>query len=913
MGSGLSGISQLPDPVPRAVAAELLGAAFDAAAWAALADGAACVDRAALLHHIDGQSQAASPAGESCALHGADGASPAGDSRALDDADGASPGDGAMTRTETDSRRTQLADRFFSDLGDFFAHRRDIDTLWASLSTGLVVRIEAVGPDDGVGDWSDSLRQAACGTGKPVATVDELYAAAGAAKPAFDMLMRRCAKDAAARGDASPRSLRGDAATVKLAALKGVPRTVEKALHKYGDRPDSLSWVDDIVRGTVICDSEEELVAFHALIVGSPGVDVVKLSNRFARPTAAGIRDINIKFRLDPHAAAGAALRGVIPADAAQHVCEIQLHLRRLSEFSKSRCSHRFYEFFRQFFRGNWAEVSVQAQALHSLFANGVASFHDAVESATTDSTAATIEALAHLSSERFALHDLAASLYGRLAERRAEEHRSKRHASVGLALLRRGFALQGLGAHDDAIAAFREALAPLMSLPAAYVECCAAGLGRSSFAVGDAAGAAAIYQRALAMLKQLGLEAQSGGVLLERATLQSLHGHHVEALADVDAAERLLRDICADECPQVGVCWMARAEALRSRALSARHAGAAVDAALVEAALAEARRAAELLHRLTGDASALTAQAHLCLARLLLLRGARGDADDAAVCAAKAAEISPALIFEADARAALSEALERVGHTGDAQRQRRAAAGLLRGAKNRRGDTLFRVLLADAAALQRQGELAAALEVCSGALAEAHAQQSPPDLVVAHHRLAALHESLGLSSHPKAIDHLEHALVATYALLEGAARHATAGESLDDRFGPRGALLKGPPARVALAAELHQDLAELHPRDKKRAIFHLESAVVFLRAAGNAKWAAHVDAEAGKLRDALEHMPTRERAHSKESKDSTSHAHGAKKKSVTSPRAPHTSSPPPPHAGRHGAKSVARPRVASK
>ena len=79
-------------------------------------------------------------------------------------------------------------------------------------------------------------------------------------------------------------------------------------------------------------------------ILADPDLDVVRVKNRHARayPSAAsaGYRDVGLQLRL-----AGAAAAAV-PADAAGHVCELQLLLLPFARV-KSESGHRRFIAFR--------------------------------------------------------------------------------------------------------------------------------------------------------------------------------------------------------------------------------------------------------------------------------------------------------------------------------------------------------------------------------------------------------------------------------------------------------------------------------------------------------------------------------------------------------------------------------------
>ena len=301
MGAGASTkLADAPDPVPKDVAERTLGVTLDAAEWAARADADGRVSQARLLAESD---------------------------------------------------KVARADEFFRDLGEFFRFRKDIDALWASQDGREALEaVEAVDKVKVDHRYEAVGQQVAPRTRAPVDSVAELYEAAEMARPAFEVVLRRCA----------------GAGVLKVAPLKGQVRALEKARFDYAERPSPLSWLSDVVRGTIVCENASDAVAAYEALRATPGVQIVKLSNRYARPTPAGFRDLNVKFRLDPRAAAGNALGGSLSDDAVDHVCECQVRIAGLDGFAASRDSHRFYEFFRHYFRGDWTQVEQQAATITS-------------------------------------------------------------------------------------------------------------------------------------------------------------------------------------------------------------------------------------------------------------------------------------------------------------------------------------------------------------------------------------------------------------------------------------------------------------------------------------------------------------------------------------------------------------------
>ena len=157
--------------------------------------------------------------------------------------------------------------------------------------------------------------------------IEDLYVAATAASPIFAVIL----KDdivAAIGEDIFP-----DARShIKVAPLKDKVRAAEKAKDDYGKRADGPgdAWLYDIVRGAVMCSTQEQICAIVAALHSHPRVQVVRLKNRFKNPTPSGFRDININLRVE----IGPGGSGVY------HVCELQIHLAAIYDFNNEHHSH---------------------------------------------------------------------------------------------------------------------------------------------------------------------------------------------------------------------------------------------------------------------------------------------------------------------------------------------------------------------------------------------------------------------------------------------------------------------------------------------------------------------------------------------------------------------------------------------
>ena len=184
--------------------------------------------------------------------------------------------------------------------------------------------------------------------GDVVADIDQLYEAAGLAKHSFVAFMA----SALSQVDTV------DFEAHKhhwIAPLKSQTRAAAKAQNDYATRSPgpAEAWLYDIVRGKVVCESIVEILdvmrAIKQTIERAAEIAgcgrLLRVKNRCIHPPLSGCRDIMINIQLP-----------VPRPDAAgtffTHVCEIQIHHRRMKEHDDAENSHKVYEFFRDFFAG---------------------------------------------------------------------------------------------------------------------------------------------------------------------------------------------------------------------------------------------------------------------------------------------------------------------------------------------------------------------------------------------------------------------------------------------------------------------------------------------------------------------------------------------------------------------------------
>lgn len=183
-------------------------------------------------------------------------------------------------------------------------------------------------------------------SGKAVKNLVELYEVAEVILPVFvakiDDLLKQLDED-------------GDSLDTKLELapgekkLKGKERASEKAQDKYLNREAGPpeSWLRDIVRGSIVFDSVEQLINFIELLCGDESIEIVKSKNRFRCPSLSGYRDWILQIEISTD-------------NGVKHVCELQLHHKAIKETSEKLESLEYYEFFREYFKTGSIEERMQ-------------------------------------------------------------------------------------------------------------------------------------------------------------------------------------------------------------------------------------------------------------------------------------------------------------------------------------------------------------------------------------------------------------------------------------------------------------------------------------------------------------------------------------------------------------------------
>ena len=181
-------------------------------------------------------------------------------------------------------------------------------------------------------------------------TLDELYELSAAAADGFAEKLRGVAEAVA-----TATQQLGTTSTV--APLKKRERCREKMHKEYATEKYPASRLKDVLRASVYVES------LHGAVVAADRIReafaVVRLKNRFARPTFCGFRDLLINVAL--------------PVGAGRVIAEIQVHVAALKALAVGAGSHGHYAFFRVYFSGNEAASVAKRMALLEAWAdNGV-------------------------------------------------------------------------------------------------------------------------------------------------------------------------------------------------------------------------------------------------------------------------------------------------------------------------------------------------------------------------------------------------------------------------------------------------------------------------------------------------------------------------------------------------------------
>ena len=123
-------------------------------------------------------------------------------------------------------------------------------------------------------------------------------------------------------------------------------RAIEKVWRAYGGDATRLR---DLVRCSLVFDDVSDLSQCLGLVLADPRVRVLQVKNRFAsaynaRAESCGYRDVQLKVTLAA-ADAGAFTPDELAMGFHEHVCEVQLHLKKIYELKNDEGHKRYVEY----------------------------------------------------------------------------------------------------------------------------------------------------------------------------------------------------------------------------------------------------------------------------------------------------------------------------------------------------------------------------------------------------------------------------------------------------------------------------------------------------------------------------------------------------------------------------------------
>ena len=243
-----------------------------------------------------------------------------------------------------------------------------------------------------------------------------------------------------------------DGAVLKLAPLKGLARAAAKARNEYAkNTAPATSWLFDVVRGSIMCATEDEIVGLYEVLDKDPRVDVVRTKNRFNPPCFNGYRDILLNVAVRVQGEAGEIV----------HLCELQIHHAPIKESEPMHKSHVTYEFFREFFLGNADAVEQRLKMLCALPVDDAENVDDLVGRVLGSDRASDTKLLLELAEllESIAEHASAVRVREKVLEIDEREFGGD-HAKVALTLTNLGRAYHRLGDYAKARDLLQRALA---------------------------------------------------------------------------------------------------------------------------------------------------------------------------------------------------------------------------------------------------------------------------------------------------------------------------------------------------------------------------------------------------------------------------------------------------------------------
>lgn len=350
---------------------------------------------------------------------------------------------------------------------------------------------------------------------------------------------------------------------VKKAPLKARGRAVKKAGDDYGEYEcpnggPAVGWVFDIVRGTLSCGSIESIKAVVALLIKDKRITItIKFKNRFKNPTPNGFCDM--------------LLQVVFAENGLVHTCEIQVHLRPITEYAVKHKSHESYDYFRVLFQGSMNTVAARLKDMAAIvgphFApaeDGVAAaavLEDVVVDVLESKDGGRLKQLGFLMSDYLSEFDLA--VYAYRAELAVQiEETGPEHADVGGVYNNMAIALELQGKYDEALEMYHKALdiqVKALGPEHANVGATYNNIGEVFRRQGKNDDALAMFQKSLDIqVKALGPDHPNVGMTYGGiATVLEAQGKYKEAISMYQKSLGIAVKACGPDHPSVGLSYL--------------------------------------------------------------------------------------------------------------------------------------------------------------------------------------------------------------------------------------------------------------------------------------------------------------------------------------------------------------------
>jgi len=236
---------------------------------------------------------------------------------------------------ESERKKTELLDqcRNFAlcrNVLTAYSAQAQLDSLTSIQEKNFL--FEAATKDDGnttTKSYNPSCRQVDT-RGVVIQSVEDIFHVASSANRQLGMLLNTLESEVGL----APSS-------IIIAPLKTKDAIVNKAKYDYHNRTPGppIAWCMDVVRGSIICNTVEEIEKAVTYLNNKSNLNIVRLKNRFKNPLSNGYRDIIVNAKLLLNA-----------QGSYYHTVEIQIHHRGLKELGTQQNAYGLYEYFRRFF-----------------------------------------------------------------------------------------------------------------------------------------------------------------------------------------------------------------------------------------------------------------------------------------------------------------------------------------------------------------------------------------------------------------------------------------------------------------------------------------------------------------------------------------------------------------------------------